>query len=314
MVRVAVVGSLNMDLVIRAAHLPSVGETVLGGTFATFAGGKGANQAVGAARLGATVAMVGRVGDDAFGRLLRDGLGHESIDASGVCTDAGVPTGVALITVDSAGQNTIVVASGANGALTREDVDAARDAIAQSAVVLLQLEVPLDVVHYAAQIAHAAGCTVILDPAPAPGEPLPDALYRLLSVIHPNEVEARALTGVAIATEADARRAAEALLARGCQAAVIKLGAQGAYLAAGARREAIPAIRVTPVDTTAAGDAFAAGMAVALAEKASLQAAVQFATVVGTLKVTRMGAQPSMPTRDELREFARQQRVALPFQ
>lgn len=312
--RVAVVGSLNMDLVIRAPHLPSVGETVLGGTFATFAGGKGANQAVGAARLGATVAMVGRVGDDAFGRALRDGLAHERIDASGVRTDAGAATGVALITVDRAGQNTIVVASGANAAVTREDVDAARTAIAQSAVVLLQLEVPLDVVHYAAQIAHAAGCTVILDPAPAPGQPLSDDLYRLLSVIHPNEVEARALTGIAIATEADARRAAEALLARGCQAAVIKLGARGAYLATGARRESVPAIRVTPVDTTAAGDAFAAGMAVALAEQASLPAAVQFATAVGALKVTRMGAQPSMPTREEVREFARQQRAALPFQ
>ena len=314
MARVAVVGSLNMDLVIRAPHLPSAGETVLGGTFATFAGGKGANQAVGAARLGATVALVGRVGDDAFGRLLRDGLAHERIDASGVRTDAGAATGVALITVDSAGQNTIVVASGANAALTREDVDAARNEIAQSAVVLLQLEVPLDVVHYTAQIAHAAGCAVILDPAPAPGEPLPDELYRLLSVIHPNEVEARALTGITITTEADARRAAEALLARGCAAAVIKLGARGAYLAAGTRREAVPAIRVTPVDTTAAGDAFAAGMAVALAEQAPLAAAVQFATAVGALKVTRMGAQPSMPTREQLQEFVRQQRVALPFQ
>lgn len=314
MARVAVVGSLNMDLVIRAPHLPSAGETVLGGTFATFAGGKGANQAVGAARLGATVAMVGRVGDDAFGRLLRDGLVHERIDASAVRTNAGAATGVALITVDGAGQNTIVVASGANAAVTREDIDAAHNAIAQSAVLLLQLEVPLDVVRYAAQIAHAAGCMVILDPAPAPGQPLPDDLYQLLSIIHPNEVEARALTGIAIATEADARRAAEALLARGCQAVVIKLGARGAYLATGARREAVPAIRVTPVDTTAAGDAFAAGMAVALAEQASVQAAVQFATVVGALKVTRMGAQPSMPTREELREFARQQRVSLPFQ
>ncbi len=314
MARVAVVGSLNMDLVIRAPHLPSAGETVLGGSFATFAGGKGANQAVGAARLGATVTMVGRVGDDAFGRSLRDGLAHERIDASGVRTDATAATGVALITVDGAGQNTIVVASGANATLTREDVVAARNAITQSAVLLLQLEVPLDVVHYAAQIAHAAGCAVILDPAPAPSQPLPDELYRLLSVIHPNEVEARALTGIAIATEADARRAAEALLARGCQAAVIKLGSRGAYLAAGTGREAIPAIRVTVVDTTAAGDAFAAGMAVALAEKASLQAAVQFATVVAALKVTRMGAQPSMPTREELREFARQQSVALPLQ
>lgn len=314
MARIAVVGSLNMDLVVRAPRLPSVGETVPGGTFATFAGGKGANQAVGAARLGAAVAMVGCVGEDAFGRVLRDGLARERIDASAVRPDVGAATGVALITVDSVGQNTIVVASGANAALTREDVDAARGVIVQSAVVLLQLEVPLDVVYYAAQIAHAAGCQVILDPAPAPPQPLPDDLYRLVSVIHPNDVEARALTGIAIATEADARRAAEVLLARGCQAAVIKLGARGAYLAAGARREAVPAIRVTPVDTTAAGDAFAAGLAVALAEQAPLEAAVQFATLVGALKVTRMGAQPSMPTREQVGEFARQQRVAFPLQ
>jgi ribokinase len=312
--RVAVVGSLNMDLVVRAPHLPSVGETVPGGSFATFAGGKGANQAVGAARLGAAVAMVGRVGDDAFGRVLRDGLARERIDASAVRTDAGAATGVALITVDSAGQNTIVVASGANAALTREDVDAARGLIVQSAVVLLQLEVPLDVVYHAAQVAHTAGCQVILDPAPAPPQPLPDDLYRLVSVIHPNEIEARALTGIAVTTEADARRAAEALLRRGCPAAVVKLGARGAYLAVGPQREAIPAIRVTPVDTTAAGDAFAAGLAVALAEHAPLEAAVQFAIVVGALKVTRMGAQPSMPTREQVREFARQQRVALPIQ
>jgi ribokinase len=287
---------------------------VLGGTFATFAGGKGANQAVAAARLGATVAMVGRVGDDAFGRQLRDELVREGIDVSEVRTGAGAATGVALITVDRTGQNTIVVASGANMALTPDDVDAARETIARSDVLLVQLEVPVDVVHHAAQLAHAAGCKVILDPAPAPRQPLPDGLYRLLSVINPNEVEARALTGIAVATEADARRAAEMLLARGCQAAVIKLGDRGAYLAGGARGETVPAIKVTPVDTTAAGDAFAASMAVALAERASLPEAVQFATVVGALKVTRMGAQPAMPTREEVREFARQHRVALLFQ
>jgi ribokinase len=314
MTRLTVVGSLNMDLVIKTPHLPSVGETVLGGTFATFAGGKGANQAVAAARLGATVAMVGRVGDDAFGRQLRVGLAREGLDASGVRTDATAATGVALITVDRAGQNTIVVASGANMALTPDDVDAARETIARSDVLLVQLEVPVDVVHHAAQFAHASGCKVILDPAPAPRQPLPDGLYRLLSVINPNEVEARALTGIAVVTEADARRAGEVLLARGCQAVVIKLGERGAYLAEGARREAVPAIRVTPVDTTAAGDAFAAGMAVALAERTSLPEAVQFATVVGALKVTRMGAQPAMPTREEVREFARQHGAALSFQ
>jgi ribokinase len=279
---------------------------VLGGTFATFAGGKGANQAVAAARLGATVAMVGRVGDDDFGRQLRDGLVREGIDVSEVRTSAGAATGVALITIDSAGQNTIVVASGANMTLTPDGVDAAREAIARSHVLLAQLEVAVGVVYHAAQLAHEVGCKVILDPAPAPREPLPDDLYRLLSVINPNEVEARTLTGVAIATEADARRAAEVLLARGCPAVVIKLGDRGAYVAAGSHREAVPAVRVDPVDTTAAGDAFAAGLGVAVAEGKSLLDVVRFATVAGGLKVTRMGAQPSMPTRAEVLEFARQ--------
>jgi ribokinase len=311
MARVAVVGSLNMDLVIKASHLPAVGETVLGSAFATFPGGKGANQAVAAARLGAAVAIVGRVGDDAFGRQLRDGLAREGIDVSAVRTDTSEPTGVALITVDGTGRNTIVVASGANMAVTPEDVDAARDVIARSTVLLLQLEVPVPAVRRAAQIAHAAGGQVILDPAPAPSAPLPDDLYRLLAVINPNEVEARALTGIAIATEADARQAAEALLVRGCQAAVLKLGERGAYVAAGPHREAVPAVRVEPVDTTAAGDAFAAGMGVALAEGKPVQTAVHFATVVGALKVTRLGAQPSMPTGAELREFARQQKLAV---
>lgn len=306
MPRVTVVGSLNMDLVIRAPKLPEAGETVLGGTFATFPGGKGANQAVAAARLGASVAMVGRIGDDAFGRQLRDGLAREGIDLSHLRTDASAATGVALITVDAAGRNTVMVASGANMRLTTGDVDAARDLIAASRVLLLQLEVPLDVVRHAAEMARAAGCRVVLDPAPAPSQPLPDELYRAIAVLNPNEVEAKALTGVRVSGEADARRAAEALLARGCGAAVIKLGERGAYLAAGRRREAVPALRVQAVDTTAAGDAFAAAMGVALAEGQDLLAAVRFANAVGAFSVTRMGAQPSMPTRAELREFARQ--------
>ncbi len=311
MPRVVVVGSLNMDLVIKAPRLPEAGETVLGGAFATFPGGKGANQAVAAARLGASVAMVGRLGDDAFGRQLRDGLTREHIEPSQVRSDSGTATGVALITVDEAGRNTIVVASGDNMRVAAEDVNAARDLIAGARVLLLQLEVPVEVVRLAAELAHAAGCQVILDPAPAPMHPLPDELYRVLSVINPNEVEARALTGIAIATESDARRAADALLARGCQAAVIKLGDRGAYLAAGTRREAIPTARVEVVDTTAAGDAFAGGLGVALAEGRDLAAAVRFANMAGAFSVTRMGAQPSMPTRAELQAFARTRGLAL---
>ncbi|MDQ7820345.1 MAG: ribokinase [Armatimonadota bacterium] len=311
MVRIAVVGSANMDLVVTAPRLPQVGETVIGGTFATFPGGKGANQAVAAARLGASVAMVGRVGADAFGRALRDGLAAEGVDVRHLREDPQASTGVALITVDQAGRNTIVVASGANMRVSADDVEAARDVLAASQVVLLQLEVPVPVVLHAARLASEAGCRVILDPAPAPADPLPESLYRLLTVINPNEVEARALTGVDPADADGARRAADTLLARGCRAAVIKLGERGSYVAADGVRELAPAVPVQAVDTTAAGDAFAAALAVALAEGRDLRGAVRFATVAAAVSVTRAGAQPSMPRREEVLALAREAGVVL---
>ncbi|MDR7402183.1 MAG: ribokinase [Armatimonadota bacterium] len=311
MVRIAVVGSANVDLVVTAPRLPQVGETVIGGTFATFPGGKGANQAVAAARLGASVAMVGRVGADAFGRALRDGLAAEGVDVRHLREDPQASTGVALITVDQAGRNTIVVASGANMRVSADDVEAARDVLAASQVVLLQLEVPVPVVLHAARLASEAGCRVILDPAPAPADPLPESLYRLLTVINPNEVEARALTGVDPADADGARRAADTLLARGCRAAVIKLGERGSYVAADGVRELAPAVPVQAVDTTAAGDAFAAALAVALAEGRDLRGAVRFATVAAAVSVTRAGAQPSMPRREEVLALAREAGVVL---
>ncbi len=311
MVRIAVVGSVNMDLVVTVPRLPQVGETVLGGTFGTFPGGKGANQAVAAARLGASVAMIGRVGADAFGRTLRRGLAEEGVDIHHLREDEQAPSGVALITVDRDGRNTIVVASGANMRVVPPDVDAAREVIAGSHAVLLQLELPLPVVRHAAEVAAAAGCRVILDPAPAPPQPLPEPLYRLLAVVNPNEVEARALTGVDVADRDGARRAAESLLARGCGAAVIKLGERGAYVAADGVREAVPAVPVRAVDTTAAGDAFAAALAVALAEGRDLVAAVRFATVAAAVSVTRAGAQPSMPRREEVLALAREAGMTL---
>ncbi len=299
---VCVVGSLNTDLVIKAPHLPELGETVLGGEFAVFGGGKGANQAVAAARLGARVTMIGCVGGDAFGHQLREGLAAEAIDIAHVRVDRTVSSGVALITVDPSAHNTIVVASGANMHLTIADVDAARAAILASQVLLLQLEVPLEVVAHAAELAHTHGILVVLDPAPA--RPLPRELYRHVSVINPNEVEAKFLTGVPIADEQTAGRAARWFLAAGCTAAVIKLGARGAVLATEQTTEAIPGVVVEAVDTTAAGDAFAGALAVALAEGRPMAAAVRFANTVGALKVTRMGAQPSMPTREEVSRFA----------
>ncbi|HEU5300125.1 MAG TPA: ribokinase [bacterium] len=317
MARLAVVGSLNMDLVIKSPRLPERGETVTGGAFATFPGGKGANQAVAAARLGGRVTMVGATGDDAFGRQLRDGLARDRIDTAHVAVIAGDASGVALITVDPRGQNTIVVAPGANWRLTPQHVEAARDAIAGSRVLLLQLEVPIEGVTRAAEIAHEAGALVVLDPAPAPAAPLPDRLLRIVDVINPNEVEARALTGIAVDDERSARAAAERLLAMGCGAAVIKLGARGAFAAApraggGGLLQMVPGLAVEAVDTTAAGDAFAGALGAALAEGIPILDAVRFATIAAAISVTRMGAQPSMPTRADVDAFARTRGIAVP--
>lgn len=297
MIDVCVIGSLNIDLVVKTPRLPQIGETVSGGVFATFPGGKGANQAVAAARLGARVTMVGRVGADAFGERQLAGLRAEGIDISRVTTDPGSATGVALITVDAAGRNTIVVAPGANARLRPEDVEAAFGVIAAARVVLLQLEVPLDAVMLAARRARASGAVVCLDPAPA--APLPPDLYPLLDVIDPNETEARVLTVMPVTTIEDAERAAEALVGRGARAAVVKLGARGAFFLSAGGRAHIPAIPVKAIDTTAAGDAFAAALGVGLGEGKGLPDAVRFATRAAALKVTRMGAQ-SLPTREEV--------------
>lgn len=306
---VTVVGSLNIDLVIKTPKLPSAGETILGGAFSIFRGGKGANQAVAAARLGATTRIVGCVGDDSFGDQLREGITAEGVEMSAVRTVTSVSSGVALITVDPAGENTIVVASGANMHLNQADIEAAGPAIAGSAVLLLQLEVPLDVVVHAAALAKASGVAVVLDPAPA--FLLPSALYRVVSVIHPNEREAEILTGVPVHDMDGARDAADRLLRAGCQAVIIKLGVRGAYLATPSLTEEVPGIPVDAVDTTAAGDAFAGALAVALAEGKPLSAAARFANVVGALKVTRMGAQPGLPTRAEVVAFAEAHAVAI---
>jgi len=310
-VNVTVVGSLNMDLVVKAPRLPAVGETVTKGTFGTFPGGKGANQAVAAARLGARVGMVGAIGKDAFGSQLRDGLRRDGVDVSHVIEIDDAPSGVALITVGSQGQNTIVVAPGANWRMTTAHVDAAADLIARSQILLIQLEIPIETVTRAAEIASSAKVRVVLDPAPAPESPLPDRLIRLVDVINPNEVEAKVLTGTNVADERGARDAAERLLAMGCRSAVIKLGARGAFVADGDTRAAVPGIHVDAVDTTAAGDAFAGALAVALGEGRPVMEAVRFANVAGAISVTRMGAQPSMPRRAEVVEFAAARKILL---
>jgi ribokinase len=292
---VTVVGSLNMDLVARAPRIPQPGETIIGGDFYTAPGGKGANQAVAVARMGARVSMVGRVGCDAFAGLLLENLAAAGVDCAFVVRDLEAATGVALIVVDDAGQNSIVVASGANMRLSPADVDAAEAAIAVADVLLLQLESPLETVTRAAEVAHAHGVTVILNPAPA--RSLPAELLSSVDVLIPNEVETTLLTGLPVDDQAEAGAAAEALRGLGVGVVILTLGERGALLVGTEGVECFPAFDVTPVDTTAAGDAFVGGFAVALAEGQTAAQAVRWGNAAGALATTKMGAQPSLPTR-----------------
>ena len=298
MKRVVVIGSTNTDMVVKAARIPAPGETILGGNFLMNPGGKGANQAVAAARLGGDVTFVAKVGDDLFGREARALFAKEGIGTEHVLTDVREPSGVALIMVDAKGENCIAVASGANGTLRPADLESARGEIEQAGVVLMQLETPVETVLCAAQWAAAKGVPVVLNPAPACA--LPDELLKCLDLITPNESEAELLTGVKVADAASAARAAEALCAMGVKRVVITLGAKGAFVYAAGEGVAVPAVKVDAVDTTAAGDVFNGALAVALTEGQPLAEAVRFASKAAAISVTRMGAQASAPYRREI--------------
>ena len=302
--RIVVVGSSNTDMVVKSDRLPGPGETVTGGQFVVAPGGKGANQAVAAARLGARVALVAKVGQDVFGDQAVEGYQREGIDTQWILRDPENATGVALILVDDAGENLISVASGANHALTPEDVQKASEVIRSAAVLMLQLETPIPTVKEAARLAAEAGAAVILDPAPAPEGPLDADLLGHVTYLTPNETEAQRLTGIPVTDEATARTAAQKLLGAGARCVIVTLGAKGALVASAAGAEMVPGHPVEARDSTAAGDAFNGGLAAALAGGLSLQDAVRQATLVGALSVTRLGAQPSLPTADELRQFA----------
>ncbi|KAA1013802.1 ribokinase [Paraburkholderia panacisoli] len=293
-----VVGSANMDLVVRAAGLPASGETLLGSGFETCAGGKGANQAIAAARLGASVAMVGCVGDDAFGATLRDALTSDRIDTAHVQRIPATSSGIAMITVAADGANTIVVAPGANARLTPELVDAAGELIAHAGMLICQLEVPLGAVRRAIDTAARHGTPVLLNPAPA--QPLPDDLYAQIDVLIVNETEAQVLAGVAVSDAATACRAANALRAKGAHTVIVTLGAGGAWYAGPEGEGHMAAPRVDAVDTTAAGDTFAGGFAAARVRGAPLCDAIAFGQRAAALSVMRKGAQTSIPTRAEL--------------
>jgi ribokinase len=293
---IVVVGSINMDLVVRAPHLPQPGETILGSDFKTFPGGKGANQAVAAARLGGRVKMIGRVGSDAFGAQLLQTLHDDHIDTTFVQRDTAAPSGVALITVEEAGQNTIVVASGANARVTPADVDAATAAFEGASVLLLQLECPLPAVQHAIEVARQHQLRVILNPAPS--QPLDAQLLSQVDYLVPNQIE------LALLTRADSlEEGVSRLKALGIRQVVVTLGGDGAAVFDGDQAYQLPPHHVNVVDTTAAGDAFVGGFAVALVEGKSTRAAAEWGNAAGALAVTRAGAQPSLPTRAELCEF-----------
>ena len=298
MKQIVVVGSTNTDMVVKAARIPAPGETILGGRFLMNPGGKGANQAVAAARLGAEVVFIAKVGDDLFGREAKALFAKENICTDYVLTDPSEPSGVALIMVDAKGENCIAVASGANGTLMPEDIEGLEGVIAQSDLLLMQLETPLETVRYAADVAVNLGVPVILNPAPACE--LPADLYDCLEVITPNESEAELLTSIKVTDEASAEAAARVLCDKGVLNVVITMGAKGAYVFDGEDGVMVPAFKVEAVDTTAAGDVFNGALAVALTEELELEEAVRFASKAASISVTRMGAQASAPRREEL--------------
>ncbi len=296
--RIVVIGSSNTDMIIKADHIPRPGETVIGGEFLTAPGGKGANQAVAAARADRDVVFIGRVGDDLFGQKAIEGFARDGIDTDYIIKDKEAPSGIALITLSADGENSIAVASGANARLSPADIENLADIIISASVLLMQLEIPIETVRRAAQIARDHDVRVILNPAPA--QPLDDLLLSRVSVLTPNETEAEMLTGIKPADPAAMSRAAAALLSKGIEAVLITLGAQGVFVATSSLQELVPAFRVKAIDTTAAGDVFNGALAVALSENKSIVDAARFANAAAALSVAKLGAQTSAPYRAEI--------------
>ena len=300
--KVAVVGSLNIDLVCHASRRPDKGETLIGDAFDIFTGGKGFNQATAAARLGAEVTLVGSVGADPFGEILLTAIENEHINSRFVTKRTDTGTGVATIIIEPDGDNSIIVVPRANMALTTADIDAAAHYIADADVLLLQLETPIATSEYAAAIAKRHNTTVVLNPAPA--QPLPDSLLGFVDILTPNQSETELLSGMKVSGHEEARRAAEVLRDRMVDtdntAVVLTLGEQGALMLTTTTSEHVPALSVEPIDTTGAGDAFCGALATALASGETLHSAVAFANAAGGAATTVVGATPSMPTRAKI--------------
>lgn len=300
--KILVIGSTNIDLIARVKHLPRPGETVGEARFMQSNGGKGANQAVAAARLGGDVAFVSCLGDDAAATALRQQFAADDIDTEALFTAANTPTGTALIFVSEDAENCIAVAPGANHHLTPAAIDAVAERIAGAEYLLVQLEIPMETVVRAVEKAYEAGTRVVLNPAPA--MPLADDLLRRIYLITPNRTEIETLTGIPVYTPHDASRAADALLAKGVENVIVTLGSEGALIRTPAEETFVPAYPVTAVDTTAAGDVFNGALLVALSEGRPLREVVRFAARAAAVSVTRMGAQTSIPWRGEIEEPA----------
>lgn len=307
MAEIVVLGSLNMDLSINVTRIPLPGETISGGNLVTSAGGKGANQAAACARMGRGVAMVGCVGDDDFGKRLKNGLSSMGVDITHVKEESAAATGTAMILVDAKGENCIVLSAGANRLVS---IDAAScELIKNAKMLLLQLEIAPEIVYEAIEIAVAAKVPVLLNPAPAIA--LKTELYSKIDYLVPNETEATLLTGIAVVNLHTAEKAANILVSRGVKNVIITLGADGALLATNQYKIHIPAFKIDVVDTTGAGDAFIGGFASELAAGETLESALRFAAAAGALTATRAGAQSSLPTREELEQFVKQNNDSL---
>ena len=296
--KIVVIGSCNTDMVVKAGRLPVPGETVLGGTFYMNPGGKGANQAIAAARLGAEVTLISKIGYDLFGLQALEIYRSEKINTEFIFTDQKSPSGVALISVDSYGENSIIVAPGASRSLLTEDIDKAKSTLEEADIILMQLEVPIETVEYAATIAKSYGKKVILNPAPV--SVLSNSFLSCVHTILPNRIEAEMLSGIKVIDEESAWRAAKAIGEKGIENVVITLGKDGAYVKEKEEYTMIPAKEVETIDTTGAGDVFCGAFSVYLSENHTLTESVEFANTAAALAVTRMGAQSAIPYKREI--------------
>jgi ribokinase len=299
--KIIVVGSSNTDMVIKSKRIPVPGETILGGDFLMNPGGKGANQAVAAARLGGDVTFIARTGNDMFGKRAVELYKKEGINTKFITTDEKEPSGVALILVDEKGENCISVSKSANEKLTQKEVEVAKDLFEKGDIVLMQLETPLETIEYTAQMANEKGLKVILNPAPA--RELPASLLKNVYMVIPNETEAEILSGVKVTDLDSAKKAADVISAKGVDIVLITIGKRGAFVKEGNNYEVVPTYKTVPVDTTAAGDTFCGALCVALSEGKSIKDAVKFANRSASISVTHMGAQSSVPYRKEIDEI-----------